>query len=64
MGATLGTHVSIPAQIVVLDRTGSIASAGGVTDALVARRRSYLEGELIEVGATSSLALASPYVGS
>ena len=37
------------AQIVVLDETKSITWAGGVTDALVARHRSYLQGELIEV---------------
>ena len=37
------------AQIVVLDETKSITWAGGTTDTLVARHRSYLEGELIEV---------------
>ena len=33
----------------MLDETKSITSEGGVTHALVARHRSYLEGELIEV---------------
>lgn len=37
------------AQIVVLDKVKTIVWAGGRTDALVARHRSYLKGELIEV---------------